>query len=418
MKKVLSLITLLGLSAFVYAAEATASFEFYKQQANALPIENTRQNRNYAASIAQNLDTWIWQNAEHASVQDALLLQAGLYLKARKNADALVTLFRLKKLFPQTDAAALAPMFDEATASLEKNKAQTATALFAVHTTTTSADRASLEAEALYALSKLSGKDFYAPAAKAFENFFIRFPQYKESDKIELLYGDLHRANGNYLAAILQYKKAGELYPDTPYKAASIRLMGDIYADNLKDTSSALAQYTRVLRDFEGSSETGVVYKHMAILDENNKQYESALINYDKAIELLGTADSAYEAYHGKADVYHKTKEYAQAYDTLLKTAGIFAKNEKKHTDTLIKAAEIAQRKMRDDAKYTTALEKALFAYPQADKAADIMFDLAYSYEKQGKTAQAKEMYKKLIIAFPTHRLASRAQGRIAKLEK
>ena len=74
-------------------------------------------------------------------------------------------------------------------------------------------------------------------------------------DKVELWYGDLHRLNGNYLAAISQYKKAGELYPATPYKAASLRLIGDIYADNLKDTANATAYYTRVLREFPGSSE-------------------------------------------------------------------------------------------------------------------------------------------------------------------
>ena len=77
----------------------------------------------------------------------------------------------------------------------------------------------------------------------------------------------------------------------------------------LKNTEKATEAYTRVLREYEGSNEIGIVYKHMAIMDENNKNYDSALINYDKAIELLGTVPSAYEAYHGKADVFVNRRE-------------------------------------------------------------------------------------------------------------
>ena len=197
-----------------------------------------------------------------------------------------------------------------------------------------------------------------------------------------------------------------------------MRLIGDIYADNLKDTANATAYYTRVLREFPGSSETGVVYKHMAILDENNKQFDSALINYDKSIELLGNTKAAYESYRGKADVYVKTKNYGEAYNTLLKTANVFSADEEKCTFSLLEAANVAKKRMHDQTKYMQALEKALVAHPAGPRAPQIMFDLASAYEQQGRNTQAIEIYKRLIINHPTNKLASRAQGRLNRLQK
>lgn len=419
MRKIALLLTLAALcTPVLHAADATEELAFYKKEIAAFPTDNNRETRTAAKALADGLNTWVAQNPNSPAVKDAMLMQARLYLRAQENGYAAVTLFKLRNLYPQTDASLLNPLMAEAVQSVQANKRDTATNLFTATVSGEDKSNAQREAQALYRLSKLSGRGIYAPGTEAFESFFVRYPSYEENDKIELWYGDFHRENGNYLAAISQYKKAAELYPNTPYKAASLRLIGDIYADNLKDTASATAAYTRVLREFNGSSETGIVYKHMAILDENNKQYDSALINYDKAIELLGATPSAYEAYRGKADVYTKTKDYASAYDTLTQTASLFGADEEKSTATLREAAKIAKKNLRDQAKYAQALEKALVAHPSGPHAAQLMFDLGQAYETAGKNAQAVEMYKKLIINYPTDKLSSRAQGRLSKLTK
>ena len=396
----------------------SAALDFYKKQALTISADPTRDERAFAKTLADNVGTWVSQNPGQAATADALLLQTRLYLRAQDNANALVSLFKLRKVFPLADANTLKTLLPQAAEAVKADSRETANQLFALPLpaeTDTEADR---EAEALYALSKLPGRTLYAPAAQAFETFFALHPKYENGDKVELWYGDLHRLNGNYLAAISQYKKAGELYPATPYKAASLRLIGDIYADNLKDTANATAYYTRVLREFPGSSETGVVYKHMAILDENNKQFDSALINYDKSIELLGNTKAAYESYRGKADVYVKTKNYGEAYNTLLKTANVFSADEEKCTFSLLEAANVAKKRMHDQTKYMQALEKALVAHPAGPRAPQIMFDLASAYEQQGRNTQAIEIYKRLIINHPTHKLSSRAQGRLNRLQK
>ena len=400
------------------AADMSAALDFYKKQALTISADPGREGRAFAKALADNLGTWALQNPGQAATADALLLQTRLYLRAEDNADALVTLLKLRKVFPSADTSALKALLPQAAEAVQSDSRNLVSQLFALPLPSEADTEADREAEALYALSKLPGRTVYAPAAQAFETFFAFHPKYEDGDKVELWYGDLHRVNGNYLAAISQYKKAGELYPKTPYKAASLRLIGDIYADNLKDTANATAYYTRVLREFPGSSETGVVYKHMAILDENNKQFDSALINYDKSIELLGNTAAAYESYRGKADVYVKTKNYGEAYNTLLKTANVFGADEEKCTFSLLEAANVAKKRMRDQAKYMQALEKALVAHPAGPRAPQIMFDLASAYEQQGKKTQAVEMYKRLIINHPTNKLASRAQGRLDRLQK
>lgn len=419
MRKLLLILSAVLIAApAVKAADMSAALDFYKKQALTISADPTRDERAFAKTLADNVGTWVSQNPGQAATADALLLQTRLYLRAQDNANALVSLFKLRKVFPSADINALKALLPQAAEAVKADSRETANQLFALPLpaeTDTEADR---EAEALYALSKLPGRILYAPAAQAFETFFALHPKYENGDKVELWYGDLHRLNGNYLAAISQYKKAGELYPATPYKAASLRLIGDIYADNLKDTANATAYYTRVLREFPGSSETGVVYKHMAILDENNKQFDSALINYDKSIELLGNTKAAYESYRGKADVYVKTKNYGEAYNTLLKTANVFSADEEKCTFSLLEAANVAKKRMHDQTKYMQALEKALVAHPAGPRAPQIMFDLASAYEQQGRNTQAIEIYKRLIINHPTNKLASRAQGRLNRLQK
>lgn len=402
----------------VCAADAAASLDFYKKQALTLPAEPGKEERAFAKTLADGLGTWVKQNLKQPAVKDALLLQARLYVRAEDNNRALVTLFKLRHMYPEMDLSVLNPLMADAVLAVNAKQRDQATALF---TSTLSADEktpAQRQAQALFALSKLSGRELYEPSAQAFEDFFSAYPDYESSDLVELWYGDLHRVNGNYLAAISQYKKAGELYPKTPYRAASLRLIGDIYADNLKDTANAMGTYTQVLREFPGSSETGIVYKHMAILDENNKQYDSALINYGKAIELLGTTPAVYEAYQGKADVYTKTKNYDAAYNTLHQTAQVFAANDAQSTEALLKAADLARKKMRDQSKYIQSLEKALLTHPQSPNAPQIMYDLGRAYEQQNRDAQAVEMYKKLIISHPTDKIASSAQSRLSRLEK
>ena len=416
-KLLLTLTFVVTLGSFSWAASAQETLNFYKQELGSFPSQKSRDTRAYAASLASGVDTWVLQNEKETSVQDALLWQARLLFQAQHYGAVMATLFKLRYLYSQADMAQITPLFTDVVKSLDKESRTVASQLLSKGSSADAHTPQAREAEMLYALSKLRGSSFYPAAAQAFERFFARYPEYPDNNAVELWYGDLHRENGNYLAAISQYKKADVLYPNSPYKAASLRLIGDIYADNLKNTAAATEAYTTVLRLYPGSAETGTVYKHMAILDENNKQYDSALINYDKAIELLTDTSSVYEAYRGKADVHIKMKQYAEAYQVLHQAAAMPKLDKAKAVEALDDAGKLATGKLNDPSKYIQSLEKAILLAPADPDTPQRMHTLAKTYEKQGKLNQAMATYKKLILQFPTSKYASRAQKRLLKLE-
>ena len=417
MKKILLTVVLSMLSVGAFAATAQETLQFYKQELSSFPTKDSAATRAYAASLADGLQTWLLQNGRNDAIPEALLWQARLQTKAGQNGAALVTLLKLRYT-TSADTTQLVALLNENLEVLDKDSRTDAGKALLKGASEKATFAEQKEAEMLYTLSKLKGKKFYPAAAQAFEGFFVRNPRYEGNNEVELWYGDLHRMNGNYLAAIAQYKKADALYPNSPYKAASLRLIGDIYADNLKNTAAATEAYTTVLRLYPNSSETGIVYKHMAILDENNKQYDSALINYGKAIELLDNAPAVYEAYRGKADVYVKTKQYEPAYQTLHHAAQLPNVKPEQATEALVEAAHIARKKLKDDTKYVQSLQKAILLQPSGKDTPVWMYDVGAAYEKAGKTAQAQEMYKKLILQFPTSKYASSAQSGLTRLGK
>lgn len=398
------------------AADAAQTLNFYKRQA-LLKSDKRKEDRAFAAALAANIQTWLTMNPGNANAKNALMTLSDLYTRAGMDAEALVTLYKVRFLYPDnTDVSLLSSNIDFLMNNLNKRQKADALKLLAVNTQ--DLNDAQKRAALLQSLTKAKIEGVYAPLSAEYETFLQQHPSYKENDQLELLYGDLHRQNGNYNAAIVQYKKVNELYPDTPFKAASLRMTADVYADNLRDYETATSLYTAVLKQYPDSSEVGVVYKHMGIMEENRKNYDGALIDYNKAAQMLAGQPTAYEALRGKADVQIKLKDYPAAYVTLSETAEQFASDEARYTSTLLAAAELAEKRLKDPSEKAVSLEKILLRFPKGAKTPEVLYDLAYTYEKDGKEPQAMETYKRLIINYPTDAYGERAQDRLNRLEK
>ncbi len=379
--------------------------------------ENARQDRAFAAALARQAGAWAAAHPQDPQAKTALLLQAENYMRAQEEPRALVALYQVHFFFPsQSDAALLSSNIEKAME--EFNRKQKAQALKLLAMPSEGTTRAEQYRELLQALVKSNLQKIAEPVNELFEAYFAAYPQDSANDKMTLLYGDWLRQNGNYYAALVQYKKVSELFPDTPYKAASLRMTADVYAGDLKQYEVAVALYNRVLKEYPNSNERGVVYKHLAVMEENRKDYDAALAYYEKAISDLGAQPAAYEAWRGKAEVLAKTKQYRAAYDTLLKTAEEFSADENKYVSSLTAAAELAERRLKDLPLQSAALEKIRLNFPQTHQAPEILYALGYSYEKQNKPAVAAQTYKQLIIHYPTDRYADRAQSRLGRLEK
>lgn len=410
-------ILLLALCALPAMALENKTLAFYQREAIAKG-KSMRQDKQFAAALARDVAQWVNSHEENAEVKQALLMQTNFYTRAQQDARALLALYQVRFYYPSSqDVGLLSTQVDNIMDRLQRNQKARALQLLATDTTSV----AGLQARKALLLTQLAGsglKKLYIPVCELFEAFFTQYPKEEQTDKLLLQYGDWHRQNENYLAAILEYKKVYELYPASIYRAASLRMTADVYAADLKDYETASALYNQVLKEYPQSSEKGIVYKHIAVMEENRKDYAQALAYYDKAITELGGQSAAFEAWQGKADVLAKTKEYQAAYDTFVQGAGIFAAEESNYVTLLAQAAEMAARRLKNPALETAALEKILLAYPQTSRAPEFLYQAGQSYEKQGKPANAVEVYKQLVVRYPTEKYASRAQGRLNKLEK
>lgn len=416
MKKIVVVTVLVAaLCASAFAAQ-DATLNFYQRQA-LMRGSGARADRAFASALASEIKRWVIEHPQDEDLKTALLMLADYNLRAGNDAEALIALYQVRFYFPsEHDLTLLSSNVDQAMQNIDRGQKGQALKLLAVNTE--GMNRQQQQAALLETLVKGNLTDTYGPVNDLFNEFFIAYPDSELTDKMTLLQGDWHRQNGNFNAAILAYKKVNELFPNTVYKAASLRMTADVYAGDLEDYEAAATMYNQVLKQYPDSAETGVVYKHLAVMEENRKDYAAALAWYDKAINALASRPAAYEAWIGKAEVLQKNKDYQGSYRTLIQAADLFKGDEGKYVSALSKAAELAQRRLKNPSLRANALEQILAAYPATQQAPEVLYDLGYTYEQLGKNAQAEETYKRLIINYPTDKYASRAQSRLSRLEK
>ena len=397
-----------------FAQSADAELGFYKQQA-------AGDDKKLLAAVADNLFCWSARNYALPAAPSALMLKADTEIRIKSFPAAAITLLRYKYEYPKSaDKEALRAAFAQITQNIEKDKrdALDKLAAAAVNGAPVEERLAAFLSEA----TKLDLKNTFAPLFAEYQNFFARFPAYGDKDRLELMLGDLYRQNKNYQAAIMQYQKVYEIYPSTKYKAASVRMSGDIYGGELKDYNKAMHYYETVLRDFPNSAERGITYNHMAILSENKKDYSGAVNYITSAADIYikdNQAARAYAALLYKADLQeNRLKDYAAAADTLKKTSEIFAKSQQKFVEVKLKAAAVYSKRLKDFYGQLAAYEAIIANYPAAPQTPQAMFDAAGIYEKLAKPQQAKALYQNLIVTHPAGELATRAQKRVDYIDK
>ncbi|MDR0645757.1 MAG: tetratricopeptide repeat protein [Elusimicrobiota bacterium] len=414
-KKLLFPFFILALAARAFSQNPAAELVFYKNEA-----KNT--DKKLLSAVSDNLHFWAARNYSSSNADDALFLAGDIEIRVKNYPRAAITLLRHKYEFPKSpnrDAAknllfSVAANFDKQTrAELEKKSH------LSVPENIQTAERLSIF---LSEAVKLNIKNSFDALFVQFQEFFARFPVYENNDKLELMLGDLYRQNKNYQAAIMQYAKVYEIYPSAKYKAASLRMMGDIYAGELKNPAKAQYYYDTVLKDFPNSAERGITYHHLAIFADNNKDYVSALDYINKATDIFikdNQTQKAYEALRYKADLQEKKiKNYAAAAETLNRTAAMFIKQQDKYIDAKLAAADIYAKKLKDPYGQIAAYEDMISNYPQDASSVRTMFETAALYEKMNNTIRAKELYRHLIIEHPADSLAAKAQKRLEAIDK
>lgn len=414
MKKyaVLTLLALTPLCAF--AQSPSAEFAFYKKQLQS-------DNKHQLDAAAQALDAWLNKNYSLPEAQEALLAKADAELKAENYDCAVLDLLKFKYEYPTSkDLAQAAKLYEQAAQGANKKYRD---ALFTAWAKKVNGENTEQRLDNyLYAVTKLDLKDTYEPVAREYINFFARFPLYNDKDRVELMYGDWQRQNKNYQAALMQYAKVYETYPSTPYKAAALRMTADVYASELRDYPRAEKLYKEILEKYPTSVEVPTVYHHMAILAENQGDYQGAAKYLSKASDGYLTAQHAEDAYQTlryKAQIEEKRlKDYVSAAATLDSAAKVFAQDEEKFIDIKLASSEVYAKRLKNAEEELNCYKDILGRYPSSAASEDVYFKAGKASEDMEKYPQAMAYYQNLIISFPSGNLAVKAQRRLSSLEK
>ncbi|MDE2510603.1 MAG: tetratricopeptide repeat protein, partial [Elusimicrobia bacterium] len=92
----------------------------------------------------------------------------------------------------------------------------------------------------------------YEPVADEIREFFVRFPDHKDNDKLQAALARLHAANDKPAAAVLAWRKLLALYPGSALRAQAQMSIGDLYADALREPKKAIDAYQQVIASYPG----------------------------------------------------------------------------------------------------------------------------------------------------------------------
>lgn len=411
MKKYFIFAGILFFALFVNAQNPLEELAFYQKQAQN-PTKQIQQ------EVIKNLQSWIEENRDLPEASKALILKANSEKSLKAYPDFVITLLRYKYEFGVSNN--IQSSLKESAKEFAKNEQEAYNKLINIK-----ASQSALPERLdtfLTLATKANLKGTYQPLIKEYEMFFKRFRDYEEIDRMELMLGDLHRANKNPYGALMQYEKVWTVYPDTKYKAASLRMQGDVYASDLKDYEKAKAIYAQVLNDYPTSLERPTAYYHLALMEEGQKQYEDALNHLDFAAKLYqeqDDKDSLYEVLLFKAEIQEKNlKDYEGTAKTLNKAAGLFINKEKKFEEVQFKLADLYRSKLKDIVLQRKAYEDFIKAYPNAKQAEKALFEAA-TLAKNAKDYQvARGYFEKIIVNNPSSPYANKAQRQINSIDK
>lgn len=413
MKRYFLITTFLTFALFVLAQTPAQELAFYHKQAQ----DATKQTQQ---EVVNNLQNWLELNYNDPQASKALILKARLEKDLKEYPQFLTTLLHYKYEYSQSERTNVQSALKDNAKEFARSEQEEYNKL--INRRVPQADVAQSLDTFLKLATQANIKGTYQPLVKEYNAFFKRFKNYEDLDRMELMLGDLHRNNKNPYAALMQYKKVWEVYPNTKYKAASLRMQGDVYASDLKNYEKAQSIYEQVLNDYPNSLERPTAYYHLALMEESQKQYNEALAHLGFAAKLYaeqGDRESLYDVLIFKAEIQEKRlKDYEGAAATLNQTAKIFASNKDSFEEVQFKLADLYRTKLKNPALERKAYEDLLKVYPTCAQADKALFEAASLAKEAGEYTIARNYLEKLIVNNPDSAYASKAQRQLNSLNK
>lgn len=253
----------------------------------------------------------------------------------------------------------------------------------------------SLRPDGLYLLgASLYNLGKYNEAIEVFKDIARSYAQNTETaQKAEYEIADCYYQMGNETEAMARFKALRSKYPDSRLTAEVIWWLGEYYYRH-NDPALARRYFTSIVSDFPDSNLVVSAYYALASTYQDESEYQQAIDNLKKVIEL-DSSDLAAAAAVGIADIYVKQNRPDMALatykDALSRHANLGYIIYPKIADVYAKIKEYAQ-----------ALEfyqKSMELVPVKEMSL-IQFKIAETKEAQGNTKGAIEDYLKVTYLY------------------
>jgi TolA-binding protein len=201
-----------------------------------------------------------------------------------------------------------------------------------------------------------------------------RYPDSPLIPNVMYQMGWIYFRDKNYNPAIASFREVARMYPDHQLAPKSLYAIGDSYY-NMEEYEFAIKAYLKVIErypesKYAGDAVTGIQY----CLSAQGKDPELV----DDIISKSGNSTFYQIAMLKKAEFQFLQKQYSEAIKTY---------------------------------------RKFIKTYPRSKKLPEAIFNLARTYELEGKHLEAKEIYINLISRYPLNPFSQRALVQLGKLK-
>ncbi|HAM35340.1 MAG TPA: hypothetical protein DEB40_11250 [Elusimicrobia bacterium] len=280
------------------------------------------------------------------------------------------------------------------------------------------ADKPERLAQLIYGLAENSGDALYEPVLAEARRLQVRFPLFKDGDRIHWSLAQLHLNNGKYYAVLMAYRQL-LAYEGSSYRERSQFAMADLYSEKLKKYKEAVDAFQEFIDRYPPSAQVPSALERMAVLYADRlEQPLLAVETYERLIKLFPKTDGALKAFNAEARIYReRLKQPEEAIKTYRRLAEQFLYPAA--AEALMNAAEVCRKDLKDFKGEVELRRKVALEFPTAKEAPEQLYQAAQAAEDDLKdTDGAIKLYQETAAKFGVHKLGKKAADRAEKLAK
>jgi len=268
-------------------------------------------------------------------------------------------------------------------------------------------------------LYNLEQKKLFDRTLVELQNYQLRFPNDTRIDQILTWCADVYARAGDENEANASYLKVLTIFPDSKLIPYVYYQRAVLYAEEFKDSESAVSILTEVIKKYPDSQHSAEALFLAAKLKKDKiKDYDGALADYRKFIISYPNNDKVMNALWQIAQINHKNlKKYDEA-------ISVYMEIEAKYStflsglNALEQIAKIYEKNLKDYPNAVLALVKISENHPAYEKSPDYLLKAAsLSEDKLKDYAKAKSYYELFLKKYPDHKKAKNATKQVQKIQ-